>query len=240
MPNPYFRFKQFTVWHDKCAMKVGTDGVLLGAWVNVQGCAALLDVGTGTGLIALMLAQRTSASARIDIDAIDIDGDACLQARENIAASPFAAAVRVHHSALKAYSRQAAAGSYDLIVSNPPYFARSLKSPEQKRSLARHNDSLPLTELIRDAKALLSDTGRIALILSADQEAALAQAADTHQLHIVRQTTVIPLAGGKAKRLLVELSPATCPACQTDTLVLEEQHHRLTAEYRALTEAYYL
>ena len=99
MANPYFQFKKFTVWHDKCAMKVGTDGVLLGAWASIERCQRILDVGTGTGLIALMLAQRSTAI----LDAIDIDSDACLQARENIAKSPFANRIQVYQTSLSEY-----------------------------------------------------------------------------------------------------------------------------------------
>ena len=116
MANPYFKFKQFTIWHDKCAMKVGTDGALLGAWAAPKEARNILDIGTGTGLVALMLAQRCQAF----IDAIDIDADACLQAEENVARSPFADRIRVHHCALNDF-HPSAPSHYDLIVSNPPY-----------------------------------------------------------------------------------------------------------------------
>ena len=129
MSNPFFQFKQFTIRHDKCAMKVGTDGVLLGAWAGTESCSRILDVGTGTGLIALMLAQRSKAV----VDAIDIDADACLQAQENAESSLFAGRINVFHSDLVDFA-QASTHLYDLIVSNPPYFVDSLKCPNLQRN----------------------------------------------------------------------------------------------------------
>ena len=136
-----FQFKQFTIHHDRCAMKVGTDGVLLGAWADVNNRQQILDVGTGTGLIALMLAQRSKAH----IHAIDIDIDACLQARENITSSPFSQQVEVFHHALHEY-RAICSIRYDLIVSNPPYFVNSLKCPNLQRNTACYNDT-PTSEI---------------------------------------------------------------------------------------------
>ena len=147
MANPYFQFKKFTVWHDKCAMKVGTDGVLLGEWASTERCQRILDVGTGTGLIALMLAQRSTAI----LDAIDIDSDACLQAQENIAKSPFANRIQVYQTSLSEYMPDENI-KYDLIVSNPPYFIDSLKCPDTKRNLARHTDTLSLPDLLRGTR----------------------------------------------------------------------------------------
>lgn len=125
MSNPFFQFKQFTIRHDKCAMKVGTDGVLLGAWAGTESCSRILDVGTGTGLIALMLAQRSKAV----VDAIDIDADACLQAQENAESSLFAGRINVFHSDLADFA-QASTHLYGLIVSNPPLLRRFIEMPE--------------------------------------------------------------------------------------------------------------
>lgn len=125
MSNPFFQFKQFTIRHDKCAMKVGTDGVLLGAWAGTESCSRILDVGTGTGLIALMLAQRSKAV----VDAIDIDADACLQAQENAESSLFAGRINVFHSDLADFA-QASTHLYGLIVSNPSLLRRFIEMPE--------------------------------------------------------------------------------------------------------------
>ena len=134
-------------------MKVGTDGCLLGAWAGVSGARRIADVGTGSGLVALMLAQRNT-DARID--ALDIDRDACLQAAENVSASPFAARIRVLRTDFRMYAAMAPP-AYDLIVSNPPYFDESLKCPDAGRRMARHSDTLPMGELLSVAAALLTD-----------------------------------------------------------------------------------
>ncbi len=236
MSNPYFRFKQFTVWHDRCAMKVGTDGTLLGAWVNVHGRMRMLDVGTGTGLIALMLAQRNTEA---QIDAIDPDADAYLQAQENIRQSPFRTRIRIVHTPFQAYALTVIK-PYDLIVSNPPYFKGSMKCPERKRRLARHDDTLTLADLLHTGKALLAPHGRIALILPFAQRDDLINTAENEALHTIRETRVISVEGGSPKRLLIELSSLPAEAITADELILEDWMHRRTAAYRQLTQAFYL
>lgn len=133
MPNPYFSFKQFTVYHDRCAMKVGTDGVLLGAWADVVSARNILDIGTGTGLISLMMAQRCNARIR----AVDIDADAVEQARGNVAASPWQDRIEVELQDICHFTSETL---FDVIVSNPPYFTDSLKCPGKQRNIARHTD----------------------------------------------------------------------------------------------------
>ena len=236
MANPYFQFKKFTIWHDKCAMKVGTDAVLLGAWVNLADCKNILDIGTGTGIIALMLAQRSTG----DIDAIDIDNDACIQAEENVKASPFAERIRVIHAACSEFAGSVTRKKYDLIVSNPPYFINSLKCPDDKRSVARHTDSLPLSELVENACSLLSSSGRIALVLPYEQLEEVESIARKNSLFVSRQTDVIPVPGAHPKRLLIELSAVEADATNRDTLVIEESRHQYTPEYIALTKDFYL
>ncbi len=237
MANPYFRFKQFTVWHDKCAMKVGTDAVLLGAWANVSESKRILDVGTGTGIIALMLAQRGTGH----INAIDIDADACAQAKENVMASPFAERINIIHAAYGEYSASASGRKvYDLIVSNPPYFVNSLKCPDSKRATARHTDSLPLSELINNSRPLLSPHGHIALILPHEQLEEVKSLAQKNTLFVSRQTDVIPVRGAQPKRLLIELSCVETKKIVHDTLILEEPGRQHTAEYVTLTKDFYL
>ena len=133
MSNPYFQFKQFTVWHDKCAMKVGTDGVLLGAWTSVESAHRILDIGTGTGLVALMLVQRSLPDA--NIVALEIDEAAVGQARENIIRSPWKERVEVVQADFRKYR---SSDKFDVIVSNPPYFVDSLECPDRQRTAARH------------------------------------------------------------------------------------------------------
>ena len=234
MANPYFSFKRFTVWHDQCAMKVGTDGALLGAWATVSPQDRfVLDIGTGSGLIALMLAQRSEAL----IDAIDIDGPACQQAATNVARSPFAGRIEVHHCPLSNY--QSKERKYDLIVSNPPYFIQSLRCPDATRSQARHADSLSLPTLLRESLRLLASTGRLALVLPFDQRAILLEEADRTGLHLLRETQVSTRQGTPPKRLLVELGKRiVTPVCSQ--LAIEDEAHRYTPEFIALEQPFYL
>ena len=215
-------------------MKVGTDGVLLGAWSSVSGKKNILDIGTGSGLIALMLAQRSEAT----IHAIDIDSSACLQATENAAGSIFSERIQVHHSSLHEYSRQTPE-QFDLIVSNPPYFNASLLSPVHERNLARHNNSLSLAALLEDSLKILSAEGTIALVLPYDQEEELNTLASTLNLTFCRKTYIRPLPDSAYKRMLAELSRHKS-TCQFDELTIEESRHQYTKEYIALTKDFYL
>ena len=242
MPNPYFQFKQFTVWHDKCAMKVGTDGVLLGTWATVfpeNKTFSVLDIGTGTGLIAMIIAQRNDNAI---IDAIDIDNDACEQAIGNIDKSPFKDRINVIHKPFTDYSTEK---KYDLIVSNPPFFKNSMKCPDEKRSVARHNDSLPLKLLIEHAVTMLSDNGRIALILPAQLTEDIDFIIATHRLYTVRRTNIIPVEGLQPKRFLIEISTKNITenmhgSKTENTLVLETKEHKRTQQYNELTKDFYL
>ncbi len=235
MANAYFQFQRFTVYHDRCAMKVGTDGVLLGTWADVAPARRVLDVGTGTGLIALILAQRGQAL----IDAIDIDADACSQAAENVRRSPFADRVRVWHQPLERYSPPEPIG-YDLIVSNPPYFDETLKSPDRKRNLARHADTLPLEDLLLHAKRLLAPEGRLALILPFDQLNRFMAKSQEADLFLRRLTRVIPIEGGRPKRLLAELTLVPTPPPAHDELVIENADHHYTEAFVAMIRDFYL
>lgn len=234
MATSFFQFKKFTVHHHKCAMKVGTDGVLLGAWASVSGKKKITDVGTGSGLIALMLAQRSNA----EIQAIDIDASACLQATENIADSIFNNRIQVHHASLAEFAVQHKE-QYDLIVSNPPYFKASLLSPVHERNLARHNDSLSLESLIADSLKLLSAQGCIALILPYDQEEELNHLVARHNLFFSRKTYIRPLPNADYKRILAEISIYESQ-CKQDELTIEESRHKYTKEYINLTKDFYL
>ena len=235
MANPHFQFKKFTVHHDKCAMKVGTDGILVGVWTNVSNSLSVLDIGTGSGLIALMLCQR---SRQLNIDAIDIDLDAATQATENIMASPFSNQINVIHSCLQSYT-DSCLKKYDLIVSNPPFFADSLKSPIPKRSIARHTETLQIDDLLFYSSRLLNENGRISLIYPFDYKVQIAQLALSNSLHITRLTNVHPTPSSKAKRILIELSKKECET-ETNDLTIEKERHRYTEEFTALVRDFYL
>lgn len=236
MANPFFRFKQFTVWHDRCTMKVGTDGCLLGAWVTIQETDRnLLDIGTGSGLIALMLAQRSNAQ----IDAIDIDAPSCQQAKENVARSPFAERIQVYHYPLSSFSPPRER-RYDLIVSNPPYFIQSLKCPNVTRSQARHADSLPLPDLLNGSLHLLSDNGRLGLILPYDQRDLLLKEAIKIGLYPLRETQVSSRVDLPPKRLLIELGKEVVTTHHFDKLAIEDLEHNFTPEFIAIERSFYL
>ena len=236
MPNPFFRFKQFTVFHDKCAMKVGTDGVLLGAWADVGSTTKALDVGTGSGLIALMLAQRNT---ELDIDAIDIDMDAVIQSRDNFIKSPFAGRLRSIHTSLQDFNPDQP-GKYDLIVSNPPYFSRSLKNADSKKSLARHTDGLPLETLLAKSSALLTDKGHISIIYPFESEGLITDYAQQWELYPKRVTEVLPTPSSSPRRLLIELARAKTDIVDRKQLIIENARHEYSDEFRLLLKDFYL
>lgn len=233
MPQPYFQFKQFTVWHDKCAMKVGTDGVLLGAWAPVGSAKRILDIGTGTGLVALMLAQRTEDAS---ITALEIDKDAAIQAQENINRSPWKERIEVSREDFNHYHPSV---KYDLIVSNPPYFVDSLESPDQKRNCARHNGSLTYEELLKGVTTLLSPQGTFALVIPSSVAGHVMELADKYALYPSAQLSVITKANGQPKRTLISFTFAK-QQCHTEDLLTETARHQYSEEYIRLTKDFYL
>ncbi|MBR1427417.1 MAG: methyltransferase [Prevotella sp.] len=173
MANDFFHFRQFTVKQDKCAMKVGTDGVLLGAWANANG--RVLDVGTGTGLIALMLAQRFP---KCQVTGIDIDSNACCQAHENVMSSPFSERIKVFEKSIQMFN----ADSYDSIVCNPPFFMDALLGPDEQRNIARHTASLSYRDLFDSVARLLKGDGEFSAVIPSDCRDAFEQEAVFHGL----------------------------------------------------------
>jgi len=233
MSNPYFRFKQFTVYHDLCAMKVGIDGVLLGAWADCRNIQFALDVGAGSGLIALMLAQRSQAL----IHAIDIDENACKQAEINFNNSLFHSRLSIESGAFQDFSSSV---RYDLIVSNPPYFAQSLKSTDVNRSLARHDEYLPLDVLMEKSASLLSPQGKAAFILPFDRCEKAHTIALENRLFLCRKTLVSTLQDQHPKRVLLEYSLANQGATEENSFYIGKTKQTYSDEYRALTEEFYL
>ena len=232
MPNPSFSFKQFTVCHDRCAMKVGTDGVLLGAWTEVASACRILDIGTGTGLISLMLAQRSSAF----IKAIDIDRDAVEQARGNVAESPWRERIEVELQDVCRYTSEA---GFDVIVSNPPYFVNSLKCPDSQRNTARHTDDLDFERLIGSVVRLLSPDGMFSVVIPTDGMEQFYTIATRYGLHLSRQTLVHTKPGASPKRALLAFK-RTSEKCIYDCLTIELSRHVYSEEYIALTRDFYL
>ncbi|HEX2934442.1 MAG TPA: methyltransferase [Bacteroidales bacterium] len=234
MANEFFRFKQFTIHQELCAMKVGTDGVLLGSWVDISKASAILDIGTGTGLVAIMLAQRTDAA----IDAIDIDQGACIQATENIIHSPWKGKIAVHHSSLQLYADKAQK-TYDLIVTNPPYFENSLKTPDEQRNFARHNDSLSITDILRGVDKLLSSQGRFVIILPYIEAQLLIVEAAMHHLYCNKKLVIKTLPTKKPSRITMEFN-RTREKLVEDVLSIYDSESMYTEDYKNLTKDYYL
>ena len=232
MSNPYFQFKQFTVRHDFCAMKVGTDGALLGAWTNCSDAKTILDAGTGSGLIALMLAQRSEAF----IDAIDRDENACRQAEINFGRSPFALRFRV---VCQDFLQYCPGKFYDLIVSNPPYFINSLQSPDKQRTAARHADELSLNGLLEKSYQLLAANGHLSLILPTNSFEPVQYLATQTGFHLTRKTAVSAIENRPPKRVLLEYAKAFAPPVE-DEISIEKSDRSYSEEFRALMQAYYL
>ncbi|MBQ8673592.1 MAG: methyltransferase [Bacteroides sp.] len=233
MSNAYFKFKQFTVFHDRCAMKVGTDGVLLGAWAPLEGCRRVLDVGTGTGLIALQIAQR---APEVMVTAVEVDEAAAQQAAENVAASPWADKVAVVCADFRQY---VSVERFDLIVSNPPYFVDALKCPDRQRNAARHAGGLNYDLLFRSAAQLLQDRGGVALIVPAEAEAHVGECAGVHGFFLCRLMRVYTKPGKPCRRLLMLFRQLPSP-CIEESLCLADEENRRSAAYTALTQDFYL
>lgn len=236
MPNPYFKFKQFTVFHDKCAMKVGVDGVTLGAWANVDNAKNILDIGTGSGLIALMLAQRSNAI----IDAIDIEENAVLQAQENVDNSSWKERIHVKNCSIQDFTRTTD-NKYDLIVSNPPYFLESLKTPSEKRNLARHADELTHEDLLDCSIKLLNPSGIVSFILPViEAEKLIDYATEILILNCLRKTYLIPKQGKQAKRLLLEFGFTNETTVTSDLIIETHNRQEYTPDYHLLVKDFYL
>ena len=235
MSNDYFQFKQFTIQQDKCAMKVGTDGVLLGAWSDVEKAGRILDVGTGTGLIAIMLAQRCNAH----IDAIEIDEQACKQAVKNAGECPWHERINIYNISFQEYFTDNIP-QYDLIVCNPPYFSNSLKAPDERRSIARHNDHFPFDDFFLQCRNNLTKNGKLAIIipiLDLDEKIKLGE---ENNLLVCRKTIIYPVLNKKPVRYLLEYSKLS-DVLQEDHLVIESsERHNYTTEYKELTKGFYL
>lgn len=220
---------------DHSAMRVNTDGVLLGAWCQVDGARRVLDVGTGCGVIALQVAQR---NAEAQVLAIDIDEGAVTDATQNFAASAWSARLE----ARLADFNELALGekeAFDLIVSNPPYFSDGVLPPEQSRRMARHGVTLNYAQLMSGAKRLLSATGILAMVTPTEAQREVVEQCAWAGMGIKRMTEVSSVAGRPPKRLLWEIIPGECPL-QRSQLAIETAEHNFTQEYLDLCQSFYL
>ena len=237
MPQPFFQFKQFTVWHNQCAMKVGTDGVLLGTWApSSENTHTILDIGCGSGLVALILAQR---NPKAHITGIDLDEGAYQQSMYNFRNSPWNNRLEAFHYSLQEYCSRIPT-QFDLIVSNPPYFSKSLKASEQSRTLARHNDHLPLEDLFINSATLLKETGSIALILPVTDHDNCVKCAQKAGLYCVNYTTVYPKPGVTAKRILMVFEKNNKPLCIEELTIETINRGEYTPAFTELVQDFYL
>ncbi len=222
------------VRQEGAAMKVGTDGVLLGAWVNIENTQSILDVGSGTGLIALMLAQRSNAT----IHAVEIDESSHKQATENVNKSPWSNRVCLVNKSFQSFAFEGDT-KYDLIVSNPPYFVNSLKPPELNRSFARHAEQLPHADLLEGILKVMKPSGRFCGIFPYVEGNVFVASAATKGLFCVRKLNITSKPKGTVKRILVEFSFNREPIDET-TLSIYSNDGEYTDEYKQLTKDFYL
>jgi tRNA1Val (adenine37-N6)-methyltransferase len=234
MSEDIFHFRYFTVHQDKCAMKVGTDAVLLGSWVDPGDARRILDVGTGTGLLALMLAQKSDAM----IEGVDIDQGAYLQARENFLLSPWYFQLTPVHASFQEFAVQATPG-YDLIVSNPPYFQHASKPSGEARTAARHTDMLAYGELIDGVRKLLHPNGRFCVILPFKEGMDFLDLAQQRGLFCQRLARIKTKPGKPEKRVMIEFG-YRFGVMTEEEIVIQEENNRFSDQYIRMTDEYFL
>jgi len=232
-----FQFKQFSIQQDRCAMKIGTDGVLLGAWTPIENNPfSILDIGTGTGIIALMLAQRSHAE---QIDALEIDEEAYEQSVDNFESSPWGDRLFCFHAGLDEFIEEPE-DEYDLIVSNPPFYNEDYKTASKQRDMARFQDAMPFEDLIEAAALLLSESGIFAAIIPFKEEEKFLALAKECELFPLKITRVKGTPTTEIKRSLLAFSRQENPDLILNELIIETARHQYTTEYIELTKDFYL
>ncbi len=234
MANNYFSFKQFTVYQDRCAFKVGTDGVLLGACANISGARSILDIGTGTGLIALMLAQRCEA----EITAIELDRASFEQACSNVESSKWKDRIKVINTAIQDYFPGSA--KFDLIVSNPPFFIDSLPNPDQLKAAARHNIQMNNEDLLSGVSRLMAEGGRFQVIMPYVEGNILIAEAQSFGLYCINILKIKPLPTSEIRRMILTFSREKIKTHESFLTIEHGKRHEFTEEYKALTRDFYL
>jgi tRNA1Val (adenine37-N6)-methyltransferase len=232
-----FKFKEFLVAQERCAMKIGTDGVLLGAWTSLDNNPnSILDIGSGTGVIALQLAQRSNAQT---IDAVELDDDAFEQCSENFEASPWPDRLFCYHASIQEFASEIDE-SYDLIVSNPPFYAEDFQTASPARDKARFTDTLPFEHLMICAAHLLSEKGIFSLIIPKKEQLKLTELALQQGLHLKKMCEVRGTPNSEIKRVLMEFSPLKAKTVISEELVIETDRHQYTEKYTKLVKDFYL
>jgi len=236
MSNKPFQFKQFTIQQDKTAMKVGTDGVLLGAWVSIESNPfSILDIGAGTGLIALMLAQKSNAEL---IDAVELNNEAYEQTVANFEESNWGDRLFCYHASIQEFTEEIE-DSYDLIVSNPPFFTSTYKELEKDRAMARHTETLTYRDLLQGVSKLLSKNGSCAFIIPFSEEANFIKIAAEFKLFPNRITNVRGAKTSEIKRSLLQFSFEK-KSINKNELIIEIERHNYTTAYKNLVKDFYL
>jgi tRNA1Val (adenine37-N6)-methyltransferase len=234
MPGDSFVFKEFEVKQSNCAMKVGTDAVLLGSWCQLPQTGNILDIGTGTGIIAMMAAQRSPTF----IDAIEIDKDAYLEAVENCKKSKWGVRIEVYHISFQKFV-PATSKKYDAILSNPPYFSNSVQAASESRTLARHTNNLNFEELVDGVVSLLDPDGTFSTILPLKEAEYLTSIAKRYGLYANRITSVKTTCSKPAKRVLMQFGFDKTTALE-ESLIIENEDHSYSIAYKNLTRNFYL
>lgn len=235
MSNDYFQFRQFVVHQQRCAMKVGTDGTLLGAWAAApSGQCRILDIGTGTGLIALMMAQRYPEA---EVTGIDIDEDAVTQAIDNVRLSPFSERIRICHLDILNFADTI---GFDAIVSNPPYFVDSLACPDDQRTIARHAVSLTYEQLMHQVYRLLKDEGRFSVVVPSDCRAKIEAAACLEGFFTTRVCLIKTTPRKQPKRQLIEFQKHPVSELDISEGIIEVSPNVRSEWYQQLTKEFYI
>lgn len=231
-----FKFKQFTVKQDRCAMKIGTDGVLLGSWTSVKhNPFNVLDIGSGTGILSLMLAQRSSAQ---QIEAIEIDDNAYEQCAENFENSPWNDRLFCYHASLLEFVEEVE-DAFNLIICNPPFYSEDYKTKDKSRDLARFNDAMPFKHIIYAVAHLLAEDGIFSIIIPKKEERDFIELASTIELYPQRILHVKGNPNSEVKRSLIEFSHKETEV-KTSELIIETSRHNYTQNYIDLTKDFYL
>ncbi|MCR4921649.1 MAG: methyltransferase [Bacteroidaceae bacterium] len=241
MSAPYFRFQQFIVRHDRSSMRVGTDGVLLGAWAKLDGALRILDIGTGCGLIALMAAQRATEA---QITAVEIDHESAMQASENVADSPFADRISIVEQDIRLLPGNAV---FDHVLCNPPYHLETTLPPSVTRMRARHTEALSFESLIGCAKRLLVPGGLFSVVLPASATDGFVGLSLVSGLRLQRRCDVLTVPHRPPKRILLTLqhpraegNEASDNSLLHETLILQDAQGGRSEEYQRLTRDFYL
>jgi tRNA1Val (adenine37-N6)-methyltransferase len=234
MANNYFSFKEFTIFQDKSAFKVGTDGVLLGATAEITGKRRILDIGAGTGLISIMLAQRCTA----EIVSIEPDPESYKQMCENVSACRWNKRIKVLNTDLQSFQKDSE--KFDLIVTNPPYFRDSLRNPDPRKSITRHNDSLTTEEIMEGVSNLLDDNGLFQLIMPYVEGNIFIAGAQEYGFYCNSILKIRPLPTSEIRRLIMTFSRERLKVTERFLTIEHGRRHEFTEEYINLTKDFYL